>query len=409
MKKVLCFAVAVVLSLTVCVTASASEKSVATENFSEDIYGEIFGFEQAMSDALTADSAAALEIPAKSYILMDVQTGTVMCEADADVKAAPASITKVMSLLLVMEAIDSKKITLDTEVTASEHASSMGGSQIWLEPGEVMSVDELLKAAVVASANDAMTALAEAVSGSEEVFVEQMNKRAAELGLKNTYFKNCSGLDAEGHLTTARDIAVMSAELVKHELIKNYSTVWMDSLRDGKTELVNTNKLVRFYSGATGLKTGTTSSAGCCLTATAKRDSLELVAVVMGCANNNDRFNSARKLLDYGFANYQVTRVQPDLSNCKLPSVKRGVSKSLEIKSEAGSFLVKKSSGKAELQYDISEVVKAPVKKGDKVGDVTVIIDGKKVGKIPVTAAEDVAQSSFLDSLWWLFLGLFGC
>ena len=295
---------------------------VATEGEIEDAMSEIAGYEEAAQIAAAAKNDVSLEIGAKSYILIDGLTGSVIAEKDADNKLPLASITKVMSLLLVMESISRGKLDFNTEVTASEHASSMGGSQIWLEEGETMTVDELLKAAVVASANDAMTALAEAVSGSEESFVAEMNARASELGMKNSHFVNCSGLDAEGHYSSARDIAIMSAELMKHEEIKNYSTIWMDSLRDGKTELVNTNKLVRFYSGATGLKTGTTSSAGCCLAATAERDGLGLVAVVMGAKNSTERFNSARKLLDFGFANYKVVTVAPSFDHAALPSVK---------------------------------------------------------------------------------------
>ena len=244
-----------------------------------------------------------LDIKAKSVVLMEPYTGNVLYENNADERLAPASITKIMSLLLVMEAIENEKLTLDTKVSASEYAASMGGSQIWLEVGEEMTVDELLRASVIASANDATVALAEAVSGSEETFVSLMNERAKELGMKNTTFVNCCGLDTDGHLTSGRDVAIMASALIKHDLIKKYSTVWMDALRNGKSELTNTNKLVRYYSGATGLKTGTTSKAGCCVAATAERDGMELVAVVMGGETSNERFTGAKKLLDYGFAN----------------------------------------------------------------------------------------------------------
>ena len=227
-----------------------------------------------------ATVATELKIPAKSCILMDVATGTVLYEKESHLKLPPASITKVMALLLIMEAIDSGQLTLDTMLSASPHACSMGGSQIWLEPNEQMSVNDLLKATVIGSANDATVVLGEAIAGSEEGFVAMMNERAEQMGLKDTHFVNCSGLDAEGHLTSAYDIAIMSKELIKHSLIKNYSTVWMDSLRNGESELVNTNKLVRYYEGCTGLKTGTTSGAGACLTATAERKGTELVAVV---------------------------------------------------------------------------------------------------------------------------------
>ena len=263
------------------------------------------------SDLLTALPASAtptntadLKIKAKAAVLMEPHTGQVLYAQNPDEKLAPASITKVMSLLLIMEAIEQGKLTLKTKVSCSEHAASMGGSQIWLEVNEEMTVDELLRASVIASANDATVALAEAVAGSEDAFVRLMNEKAAALGMKNTTFVNACGLDADGHLTTARDVAIMSSALIKHSLIKKYSTVWMDALRDGKSELVNTNKLVRYYSGATGLKTGTTSKAGCCVSATAERDGMELVAVIMGGENSNERFSGAKKLLDYGFANW---------------------------------------------------------------------------------------------------------
>ncbi len=388
-------------------SADGSRKT-ATEGDIIDAMSTISGFEEAAETAAKVTDASALEIAAKSYILMDIDSGKVICEGNSDEKSAPASITKVMSLLLVMESIASGSLDYTTEVTASEHASSMGGSQIWLEPNETMTVDELLKAAVIASANDAMTALAEAVAGSEETFVSLMNKRAKELGCKNTNFINCSGLDAEGHYSSARDIAIMSAELMKHEKIKNYSTVWMDTLRGGDTELVNTNKLVRFYSGATGLKTGTTSTAGCCLSATAEREGMHLVAVVMGCANSNDRFNSARKLLDFGFANYKVLTVTPSFKYASLPRVKGGVGKELLVEAEEISILVKKGSGEPELKYDFPDSVNAPVKKGDKIGEITVTVDGADAAKIDITAAESIAKANFLSVVLMLLFSLLG-
>ncbi|MBO5021106.1 MAG: D-alanyl-D-alanine carboxypeptidase, partial [Clostridia bacterium] len=264
---------------------------------------------------------------------MECNTGKILYEADSDEKLAPASITKIMSLLLVMEAIDSKELSLETVITASEHACSMGGSQIWLEPGESMTVDELLKATVIASANDACVALGEQIAGSEEGFVALMNERAKELGMNNTTFLNCTGLDADGHLTSAHDVAVMSSELIKHDLIKKYSTVWMDSLRDGNSELVNTNKLVRFYEGTTGLKTGTTGIAKYCLSATAERNGLELCAVVMAGETSDDRFGGAKKLLDYGFANYSFSVLESELKDTKV-SLKGGVKRKVGVKAE---------------------------------------------------------------------------
>ena len=265
-------------------------------------------------------------------------------EENADEKLPPASITKIMSLLLVMEAIDAGHLSLDTKISASEHACSMGGSQIWLEPGEGMTVDDLLKATVIASANDATVALGEAVAGSEEAFVALMNERAKALGMSGTVFKNATGLDAEGHVSTAHDVAIMSAELIKFPLIKKYSTVWMDTLRDGASELVNTNKLVRFYEGTTGLKTGTTSGAGYCLSATAQRDGMELVAVIMSGDTSADRFEGAKKLLNYGFANFCYTTVTADLGGATAIKVEKGAERQVKIEPE-GKFgaLLKKS------------------------------------------------------------------
>ncbi|MEA4912821.1 MAG: D-alanyl-D-alanine carboxypeptidase family protein, partial [Oscillospiraceae bacterium] len=237
---------------------------------------------------------ADLSMDATAAILVDAVTGTVLYEKNADAPRAIASITKVMTLLLVMEALDAGKITIEDEVTASEHAYSMGGSQIWLEPGEVMTVDELLRAVAVASANDAAVALAEYVGGSEEAFVGDMNRRAASLGMTNTTFKNSNGLDEDGHMSCARDVSVMSRELLKHELIRNYITIWTDELRGGETQLTNTNKMLRSYDGITGIKTGTTNKAGVCISAAAARDGMELIAVVLGSSDSAGRFAAAQ-------------------------------------------------------------------------------------------------------------------
>ena len=253
----------------------------------------------------------ALSLPVKSAILIDQNTGTVRYEMNADEKLPPASITKIMSLLLFMEALDSGKIALTDTVTCSEAAAGFGGSQIWLKPGEEMTVDDLLKAVAVQSANDATVCLAEYVAGSEEAFVQLMNQKAAELGMENTNFACCAGLDNEGHYSTARDIALMSRALLRYPKITDYITIWMDTLRNGATSLVNTNRLVRFYQGATGLKTGTTNGAGCCLSASASRDGLGLIAVVLGAGNSNDRFAAARALLDWGYANLAAVNITP--------------------------------------------------------------------------------------------------
>ena len=352
----------------------------------------------------TVNNAAigqTLDIKAKSVILMEPHTLTVLYESNSDEKLSPASITKIMSLLLVMEALDRGDITLETVVTASEHACSMGGSQIWLEPNETMTVHELLKATVIASANDACVALGELISGSEEGFVALMNARAKELGCNNTNFINCTGLDAEGHLTSAYDVAIMSSELIKHPLIKDYSTVWMDSLRNGESELVNTNKLVRFYKGATGLKTGTTSTAGYCLSATAQRDGMELVAVVMSGDTSNDRFNGAKKLLDYGFANYSFFEIEADLGDVTSIEVKKGVEGKVKIVADGKlSLLLPKSEAKQITQkLNLKSNVTAPVKKGQVVGNVDIYVGDKSVGSIKIVSDAQVKRLN----LWITF------
>lgn len=343
-----------------------------------------------------------LDIKAKSVVLMEPYTGNVLYENNADERLAPASITKIMSLLLVMEAIENEKLTLDTKVTASGHAASMGGSQIWLEVGEEMTVDELLRASVIASANDATVALAEAVSGSEETFVALMNERAKELGMKNTTFVNCCGLDTDGHLTSGRDVAIMASALIKHALIKKYSTVWMDALRNGKSELTNTNKLVRYYSGATGLKTGTTSKAGCCVAATAERDGMELVAVVMGGETSNERFTGAKKLLDYGFANWSFVTLTPNLGEVGEIPVLKGMEKFITADSGGGEINLLLSKGKQEevtQTVELNENIEAPVLTGDVIGSVKFMLDGKQVGELPVYSANTVEKVTFFNAL----------
>ena len=356
-----------------------------------------------------APAGTVLDIKAKSVILLEPQTKTVLYESNSDEKLPPASITKIMSLLLVMEAIDRGDYTVEDVVSASDHAASMGGSQIWLEPGESMTVDDLLKAAVIASANDATVALAEKTAGSEEGFVALMNKRAKELGMNDTQFFNATGLDAIGHLSTAHDVALMSAELIKHPLIKNYSTVWMDTLRDGQSELVNTNKLVRFYEGTTGLKTGTTADAGYCLSATAMRDNMELVAVVMGGETSPARFEGAKKLLDYGFANYSFTNIKPEFKDGTEIAVKGGKESVLPLTADEELGLLLKKSERADIVQNINlpESVTAPVKKGDKIGEIEVFSGDTLIGTIDIVADKDAKKMSYGAALLWLLCGLF--
>lgn len=402
MKKLIAFLMILCLMSGICVSAKESV-TVSSECDISDINVPLD------SAPVNAAIGQTLDIKAKSVVLMEPNTGKVLYESNSDEKLPPASITKIMSLLLVMEAIDRGDITLETVVTASEHACSMGGSQIWLEPGETMTVNDLLKAAVIASANDACVALGETVAGSEEGFVALMNERANELGMTNTRFVNCTGLDAEGHLTTAYDVAVMSSALIKHDLIKDYSTVWMDTLRDGKSELVNTNKLVRFYEGTTGLKTGTTSTAKYCLSATAERNGLELVAVVMAGDSSNDRFGGAKKLLDYGFANYNYSSIDAGLEENTELDVIKGTEKTVGIKPQStlNILLPKTASGKVERKTVLNENVTAPVKKGDVLGTVTVTLDGEQLGEIPLVAEEDVPKLTLGVTLGWILKGLF--
>ena len=402
MKKIIAFILVLCLMSGICVSAKESV-TVSSECDISDVDVPL--------DSTTVNAAIGqtLDIKAKSVVLMEPNTGKVLYESNSDEKLPPASITKIMSLLLVMEAIDRGDISLETVVTASEHACSMGGSQIWLEPGETMTVNDLLKAAVIASANDACVALGETVAGSEEGFVALMNERAGELGMTNTHFVNCTGLDAEGHLTSAYDVALMSSALIKHDLIKDYSTVWMDTLRDGKSELVNTNKLVRFYEGTTGLKTGTTGSAKYCLSATAERNGLELVAVVMAGESSNDRFGGAKKLLDYGFANYNYSSIDAGLEGKLKLEVLKGTQKTVEVspQSTLNVLLPKSASGKIERKTVLSENVTAPVKKGDVLGTVTVTLDGEQLGEIPLVAKNSVKRLTLCVTLGWILKGLF--
>lgn len=355
-------------------------------------------------DAVTAS------LTAKSAILMEMSSGQVLLEKNADEKLPPASITKIMTLLLVMEAVDEGKIKLEDTVTASKNASSKGGSQIWLKENETMTVHELLKATAVASANDAATALGEFVAGDEASFVALMNKRAKELGMTNTNFENCSGLDdtATSHYTTARDIAVMSCELMKHPKIKEYTTIWMDSLRNGETELVNTNRLIRFYDGATGLKTGTTSKAGYCISATAQREGMELVAVVLGSDNSTDRFEDAKKLLNWGFANYSIYLPEIDKSLITDVTVLYGEQEKIKpVVQNPQPILIKKGTEQDITQrVDICIDVEAPVEKGQKLGSVYFEKDGEIVADCPIiseTAVEKRGVFFVFKILWSTF------
>ncbi|MCD8314083.1 MAG: D-alanyl-D-alanine carboxypeptidase [Firmicutes bacterium] len=357
-------------------------------------------------------SAAELDIDAKSCILMEMTTGTVLYEYNADEALPPASVTKIMTILIVMDAIDDGTISSDDIVTVSANAASMGGSQVYLEAGKEMSVGELLKCVIIASANDAAVALAEYVSDSESAFVERMNERAAGLGMTNTHFVNTNGLDdspdAENHLTSARDIAIMSCELMtKHPEVTEYTTVWMDTIRNGEFGLTNTNRLIRFYRGATGLKTGSTSKAGFCISATAERDGMQLAAVIMGSPTRDVRNEAAKTLLDYGYANYSLyTSNGGEGENIAVTGGKADTAAT-----EYASFSCVLGKGKAASvteEITINKSAAAPLSVGDVVGEATYTLDGEVIGSVPVTVSESVERIGYLDIIYRMFLSLLG-
>ena len=344
-----------------------------------------------------ATSARAVEVAAPSALLMEKETGTVLFAKNEHAKLEPASVTKVMTILLTMEAIDAGQLTYDTMVTASAHACSMGGSQIWLKENEQMTVSDMLKAVCVVSANDCAVALAEQIAGSEDAFVERMNQRAKELGMNDTTFKNATGLPAQGHVTSAYDIALMSRELILHHPdIRQYTTIWMDSLRDGASELVNTNKLIRFFDGAPGLKTGSTDSALYCLSGTAERDGMELIAVIMKDATSAQRFEDAKTLLSYGFSTYSLEHVMPQEA---LPpvTVRLGTQATVQPVLEEGSALLLEKSkvGTLEQTVSLAEAVEAPVAKGTPLGTLTITSGEETVAELALVAGEEIPRITF--------------
>ena len=346
------------------------------------------------SVAVFAEGNTDLGLNAKSAILMEEATGNILYESNPDERLPIASVTKVMTMLLIMEAVDSGKISLDDMVTVSENAMSYGGSTMFLETGEQLTVNDMLKGIAVASANDGCVAMAEHLAGSESAFVDMMNEKAKELGMENTHFMNTNGLDEDDHYSSARDVAIMSRELMKHETIFNYTSIWMDTLRGGKFQLANTNKLIRFYDGANGLKTGSTSKALCCLSAAAKRNDMQLIAVVLGAPTSAERFASAKSLLDYGFANYAVNTQITAGDEVQKIAVEKGVDKEMGVVAgDSCSTLVKKGQeDNITKEIKIDETIIAPIEAGQKIGTMTISRDGEVIADIDLNASSAVEK-----------------
>lgn len=341
-----------------------------------------------------AEGNTDLGLNAKSAILMEEATGNILYESNPDERLPIASVTKVMTMLLIMEAVDNGKISLDDMVTVSENAMSYGGSTMFLETGEQLTVNDMLKGIAVASANDGCVAMAEHLAGSESAFVDMMNEKAKELGMENTHFMNTNGLDEDDHYSSARDVAIMSRELMKHETIFNYTSIWMDTLRGGKFQLANTNKLIRFYDGANGLKTGSTSKALCCLSAAAKRNDMQLIAVVLGAPTSAERFASAKSLLDYGFANYAVNTQITAGDEVQKIAVEKGVDKEVGVVAgDSCSTLVKKGQeDNITKEIKIDETITAPIEAGQKIGTITISRDGEVIADIDLNASSAVEK-----------------
>ena len=357
----------------------------------------------------TPATTADFDVPCAAAILVDEDSGTVLYEKNADARRPIASITKVMTLLLTFEALEAGKISLDDFVPVSEHAYHMGGSQIWLEPGEEMTLNDMLKAICISSANDAAVAVAEYIGGSEPAFAEMMNARAAELGMTNTHFVNACGLDEPEHLSTARDVAAMSREMLLHHTeVRDYCSIWMDTLRGGATQLVNTNKLLKSYSGITGLKTGTTGKAGVCISASAERNGLRLIAVVLGADSGKERFQAASTLLDYGFSHFESAAAElPADAPLSLP-VERGTAESVALTYTAPErcLMPKGESSTLQVALDLPQKLAAPIRAGETVGTVKISNGSVELASYPVTAAQDVDALSFTYCLRRLAEGL---
>ena len=391
MKKLFC----VVLSLLFFLTPYSANATEIAAIYPYDMQIEDFWFEPTSAEYVSDGDAKAL-------LLMEYSTGKVLFAENETEHLPIASVTKVISTLLVMEAIDEGRITLNDMVTISEHAASMGGSQVFLEAGEQMSVDDLLKSLVVVSANDATVALGEYICGSEASFVAAMNERAKELGCENSNFVNTNGLPVEGHYSCALDIALITRELMKHELIFKYTGIWMDTIRNGSFGLANTNKLIRFYKGATGMKTGFTGEAKYCLSGTAQRDGMHLIAIVLGASTSDKRFAAAKGMFDYGFANYSI--ITPEVPSIEPIDITRGVSDCAKLTAEPISILLEKGNkGEIEPQLFINESMQAPVFEGDEAGYIAYYRNGEELARTKVYIAEEVKEVSYGSLLSEIF------
>lgn len=362
--------------------------------------------DKSLLNSVPSSVGTDLNLECGGAVLIEQNSGRVLYNHNMHQKLRPASVTKIMSILLIMEAIDSGRLSYTDKIPCTETAAAMGGSQIWLDVREELTVDEMLKAICVVSANDCTVAMAEYLAGSQEAFVEQMNAKAKELGMNDTNFKNCHGIDEDGHETSAYDIALMSRELLtKHPDITKYTTIWMDSLRDGKSELVNTNKLIRNYKGATGLKTGSTSIALYNLSASATRDNLSLIAVIMKAPTTKIRFAEAEKLLDYGFSNFQYSKFSNENDILKSISVQKGVKDSIDLAYETsvGALVKKGESKNVEQTINIPEIISAPINKGDVIGNIVYTIDGNEVAKVNIIANESVEKNNIINMINYVF------
>ena len=392
MKKVLSGFICLLLIFSLSTTFFAD--AITQDSLSEYLYGIDEGDIAVLSDIAKPN----LNISAKSAVLMEASTGTVLYENNKDEKLPPASVTKVMTMLLIMEELDSGRLTLEDTVSASEHAVSMGGTQIYLEVGETMTVNDLFKSLCVSSANDAAVALAEHIAGSESEFVRRINERAAQLGMTNSNFTNCTGLfDDDDHYTTAYDLALATAELLKHPKIHEFTTIWMDTVRDGMFGLANTNKMMRTYQGMNGMKTGYTQLARHCLSGTATRDGMTLIAVVLSAPSGKERFADVATMLDYGFATFATVSAAPEVPESikvvkgKLPTV------GIEVTEGLSTVVLKGKEKTLDINIELVEKLNAPIQKGTPVGVVSYKINGETVKTANIVTSEDVGEASFLD------------